>query len=359
MIKILHFISDENIGGAGKLLYNQLIARDTSSFEYVVTAPRESALLPLYSSLGIRCAPSNADFNSLGSIKIFKNLIKAEAPDIVHTHSCFPARISAKLLGVKTVNTKHCADENEHFGLSKKVKTKIFDTLFTDMTVATAEYVVKKLKQSGIKSKKITLILNGSHPTRAQTDEEKEKTRQKYGLCADDFIVGMIARLEEEKGQKILIKAAKICKDKAPSIKFLIAGSGSKFMEYIALSENLKNLRFLGFISDITDIVNILDVNCCCSYISETSSLSLSEGMSVGAIPVVSNCGGNAFMAKDCGIVVPKKSPEKLAVALIELSRSPNEVSRLKKNAQARYNALFTAKKMAGKTENLYFSLLK
>ena len=359
MIKILHFISDKNIGGAGKLLFNQLSVCDRSVFEYVAVIPEGSLLFALYTGLGIRCISVKADFNDLRSVNAFKKLIKKEKPHIVHTHSCFPARISAKLSGVKTVNTKHCADENEWFGIIKRVKTRIFDALFTDMTVATAEYVVKKLKESGIKSRKIELILNGSLPVKAQTDQKKDETRKKYSLCSEDFVVGMIARLEEEKGHKIMIEAAKICQIKAPKIKFIIAGGGSMLMEYIAISKNLNNLQFIGFISDIDDIINILDVNCCCSYISETSSLSLSESMSAGVIPVVSNCGGNAFMAKDCGAVVPKKSPKALADTLISLSDSPHEASRLKKNAIKRYSAYFTAEEMTERLENLYFSLLK
>ncbi len=359
MVKILHFISDENIGGAGRLLFNQLSASNRSIFEYVVVMPDGSALFPLYTGLGVRCIPIKKGFNSIGAIKTFKKLIKQEKPEIVHTHSSFPVRIAAKLLGIKTVNTKHCADEEEKFGLLSKAKTRIFDALFTDMTVATAEYVVKKLEESGIKSKKIALILNGSLPVRQRSDEEKLATRQKYGLKNGDFTVGMIARLEGGKGQEILIEAAKICQEEAPKIKFLIAGSGSKFMEYIALSKNLDNLQFIGFISDITDIMNILNVNCCCSYISETSSLSLSEGMSVGVVPVVSDCGGNSFMAKGCGIVVPKKSPEALAKALIKLSNSPKKISELKKSAIKRFNTHFSAEETVRKLENLYISLLK
>ena len=359
MIKVLHFISDENIGGAGKLLFNHLSARDRSLFEYAVVLPRESALFSLYTGLGVRCISVKTDFNSIKSTRLFKKIIKSERPHIVHTHSCFTARIAAKLCRTKTVNTKHCADENENFSIFKRIKTKVFDALFTDVTIATAKYVTEKLQRSGIKSKKIALILNGSLPLRQQTDSEKAETREKYGLKKDDFIIGMLARLEEGKGQEILIKTAEICQSKAPRIKFLIAGSGSKFMEYIALSKNLDNLQFIGFINEISDILNILDVNCCCSYVSETSSLSLSEGMSIGVPPVVSDCGGNAFMARDCGVVVPKRSPDALAEALIRLSLSPDEMSDLKKKSVKRYNAHFTAEEMTEKTEDLYISLLK
>lgn len=359
MIKVLHFISDKNIGGAGKLLFNQLSAGNQSLFEYVTVIPEGSALFPLYTGLGTRCISVKTNFNSLRSIKAFREIIKNEKPHIVHTHSCFPARIAAKLCHTKTVNTKHCADEEEKFSILTKAKTRIFDTLFTDITIATAEYVIKKLEESGIKNKKITLILNGSLPIRQQTDEKKAETLKKYGLKSDDFIVGMMARLEEGKGQEILIKAAEICQYKAPKVKFLIAGSGSMLMEYIALSKNLENLQFIGFISEISDILNILNVNCCCSYVSETSSLSLSEGMSVGVIPIVSDCGGNSFMAKECGIVIPKKSPEALANALIDLSCSPTKISELKERTIKRYHTHFTAEEMTEKTENLYISLLK
>jgi glycosyltransferase involved in cell wall biosynthesis len=192
---------------------------------------------------------------------------------------------------------------------------------------------------------------------RKLTKAERSEARKRLGYSDEDFLVGIIGRLEHGKGQEIFIEAARLCPSRR--IKFLVVGSGSMERELTVRAEGLGNLRFLGHLSDVTEIMNLLDVNVNCSYISETSSLALSEGMSVGAIPVVSECGGNSFMARDCGVTVPKKDAQKLADVLVALSTSPATLAKLKARSEERFARLFTAKRMTEEVEALYLEMAK
>ena len=353
-MKILHIISDKNIGGAGRLLLNLLHEADISVFDISVILPRGSMLTRLIEELGEKAVEVDA-FN----LKTLYREIKKQAPDIVHTHAAGGARVAAKLCGsIATVNTKHCANDSyKRKSLLKKAVIRCFDKLFTDFTIATAHYAREALMRDGIQPNKIKVIINGSLPLKELSTDEKAKARKKLGYTEEDFLVGIVGRLEHGKGQEIFIRAAEICQKTAPQIKFLIVGSGSMEKELKSLASELENIKFLGFLPDVTEIMNILEANVNCSYLSETSSLSLSEGMSVGAIPIVSDCGGNAFMASDCGLVFPKKDAPKLADALISLSKSPSTVSSLKAKAIQKFAQNFTATKMAKETEGLYFKL--
>lgn len=363
MIKVLHVISDKNIGGAGRLLLNLLKEADREKFDISVALPNGSLLIPRIEMLRIkvfklRGGTSSSEFSA---IREMCQIIKKEKPHIVHTHSALFARIAAHACGVPVkLNTKHCSLEvSGNIGFTKKAATKIFDALFADHTIATAEYAKKRLVAEGIAPSKISVIINGSLPIKELTEGEKSAIRAQLGYTDSDFIAGMVARLERGKGQEIFIQAARLCQKDHPKIKFLIVGNGSLEDELKSSAHGLDNVKFLGFLPDVTEIMNILDANVNCSYISETSSLSLSEGMSVGAIPIVSDCGGNAFMAKDCGFVIPKKDSRALCEKLICLSSDPNQREKLKKASRERFFAQFTSKRMAKETENLYFELLK
>lgn len=355
MIKILHVISDKNIGGAGKLLLNLLAKSDRKKFDTSVILPCGSLLTPRIKELNFQATETELSF-----CKLYR-LIKIQKPDIVHAHSAATARMAAKFCGVPAIlNTKHCAEEIiNNIPLYKRASVHAFDALFTDCTIATAEYVKGRLIAEGIPSQKISVIINGSLPLRELTITEKSQSRAKLGYGDDDFIVGMVARLEHGKGHEYFIEAAKFCKENNPEIKFLIVGDGCEMQKLKAAAQGLDNVKFLGFVDNVSEIMNILDANVNCSYISETSSLSLSEGMSVGAVPIVSNCGGNSFMAKDCGIVFPKKNHRALAEALIFLSKNPKKKKNLSDKAKQRFHSVFTAKKMARETESLYLRLLK
>ena len=354
MVKILHVISDKNIGGAGRLLLNLLKEADRGLFDFSVILPHGSLLKPEIQSLGVKVIESD-----LGFFELYR-IIGNENPQIVHTHAAATARIAAKLRGAVTVNTRHCAsEESGKIPAYKKAATRLFDALFTNATVATAHYVKAVLIGEGIPKNKITVVINGSRPIAEFPEQKKLEIRHRLGYSKDDFLAGMIARLEEGKGQETFIEAARICQKSAPQIKFLIAGNGSAEPQLKAQAQALDNLKFLGFLPDVTEIMNVIDANVNCSYISETSSLSLSEGMSVGAIPVVSDCGGNRFMADDCGVIFPKKDAKALAEALINLSRALPEKSSLLAASKQKFSNLLTAQRMAKETENLYLGLLK
>ena len=102
--------------------------------------------------------------------------------------------------------------------------------------------------------------------------------------------------------------------------------------------------------------MNAVDVNVNCSVGTETSSLALSEGMSVGRAAVVSDYGGNAAMVEQgvSGIVVPRADPAALAEALLSLERDRAKLCAMGQAAQARYKEKFTPARMTRELEDFY-----
>ena len=62
-------------------------------------------------------------------------------------------------------------------------------------------------------------------------EEQNLRKRQELGLEADDFVIIMIAELNENKNQIQLIKALEILKNKHKNIKALCVGEGNKLNE--------------------------------------------------------------------------------------------------------------------------------
>jgi len=107
--KILHVISDTNIGGAGKVLLVFLANFNRDEFDVSVVLPRGSLLLPEIQNLGIRTIEFDgiADKSlALGAIRGLKNLYREENPDIIHSHASLSARIAAKRLKIRVVHTR-------------------------------------------------------------------------------------------------------------------------------------------------------------------------------------------------------------------------------------------------------------
>ena len=89
MIRVLNIISDTNIGGAGRVLLNYLRYTDRGRFETLVALPRGSLLGPVLEEAGGRVLEvdgiADRSFDR-GDIKLLRELIRRERPDLVHTH---------------------------------------------------------------------------------------------------------------------------------------------------------------------------------------------------------------------------------------------------------------------------------
>jgi glycosyltransferase involved in cell wall biosynthesis len=102
--------------------------------------------------------------------------------------------------------------------------------------------------------------------------------------------------------------------------------------------------------------MNIVDIGINCSTGTETSSLALSEGMSLGVVSVVSDYGGNPYMIEHGvnGLVCPQGDSAKMA-GFIELLMDDKELyAQMSRNARARFERELNALSMTRKTNQLY-----
>ena len=369
-IKILQILSDTNIGGAGRLLYNLAESIDNDEFEFIYVFPRGSELCKLFSEQNHKnkiYTISNGrdrsfDFRAATEIK---RIIKATQPHIIHTHSSLFARIGACLAGFdkkRVVYTKHCV-----FDLPVITKYKVFrclyrrlDNLLADHIIAVAESAKDELCAYGVDDNKIKVIINGVKPLRESSAEEKEELREKLGINKKTLIVGMSARLESYKGHKTLIKAAALLKEKGiDDISFLILGDGSYAEELKNYTEALNvsdRIFFLGFMENVAEYVNIFDINVNCSTGTETSSLAISEGLSLGKPAIVSDFGGNPNMVKnyETGFVIKQNDAHVLADKILYLKSNPDTLKYMSNNARLDFKERFSADIMARKYECFY-----
>ena len=102
MTKVLHILTDSNIGGAGRYLINYLKHCDRSRVDLRVVLPRGSLLkaevlaldTPVIEVDGI----AEKSF-SLRAVKELKQVISRENPDIIHTHGSLSGRIAGRQCG--------------------------------------------------------------------------------------------------------------------------------------------------------------------------------------------------------------------------------------------------------------------
>lgn len=369
MIKLIHVLSDTNIGGAGTLLLNYLANADREAFAITVVLPRDSALKPRVEALGVEVVETEhgRDRSYEGAAtKEFRRIFRARKPDIVHTHSSFSAKLAAWQCGVGVrVYTRHSVFPPPRKLTTfpgKQVSGLVNNTLSTHI-IAVAQAAADNLTDTGVDGRKIRVIVNGVEPMAAPSEARRRELRAACGFGEEHFVVGMSARLEAVKGHRYLLDAAaKLCADE-PELRYLIIGTGACEAELKAQAEALgiaDRVCFAGFVTNVADYVGAMDLVVNCSYGTEATSLALAEAMSLSRPIVATTYGGNAYMVEDGvnGYLVPTHDAEALADAILRVKRGENYAA-LCAGARARYDERFTAAAMTRQMEALYRGALR
>ncbi len=358
MIKITHILTDSNIGGAGILLCNLLQEIDKSRFSSTVLLPKRAELSSRLGRLGIQyeeidikpdCSLSVGDFFG------FFGRFKKDAPDILHTHGSFSARMAGKCAKVPVcMLTRHC-------DTPQKMPSFIYNAS-SDFTVATSLSLYENLLSYGVPKDKIRLIKNGSAEQKKISEERKKELKRELSIPKSAFVVGCVGRLEEIKGQRILLESAKEILKEEKDFFFLFVGNGSKEDELRQKAGSLgieNRVLFCGYRENTDELLNLFDIFVNCSLGSETSSLAISEAMSLSLPIVASDISGNADMIKNnsSGLLFEVGNPRALRDALLSLFHDEKRRLSLGEGAKARYKNEFTLSSMAKKYEDLYLSL--
>jgi len=142
-----------------------------------------------------------------------------------------------------------------------------------------------------------TLYYGVTEPGRLLTEEERQALKTAKGFAGNDFVAGLFGRLEDGKGQHLLIKALAIAKNKNEKIRALIVGhemTPGYRDTLIALAKSLDvldNIVFNDFVDNPQELMQICDCVCLTTY-EETFGLVLPEAMRAGIAVIGSDKGG-------------------------------------------------------------------
>ncbi len=369
-MKIIEAISDMNIGGAGILLLSRLEVSKKEADETIVLIPNGSLLKRRLDDLGIASIEIEGCYDSsfdMRAIPKFIKVIRMTAPDIINCHGCLSCRMAAFICKVPVrIYTRHCTYPIkwwQKIGVLRSLCGALQCTLSTNF-IAVAYAAREDLISTGVPIDRINVIVNGAKGVDRYAPSERERIRKALGIPLDARVIGIFARLEKCKGHSDLLAAAEILLKKNKSYRFLIVGGGS-------LESDLKNeakargiekyVIFTGFVKKVTPYFNVTDINVNCSIGTETSSLALSEGMSLGIPAVASNYGGNRYMIRDGvnGFTYEAGNYVALSKRIFLLSYGKTLYRNMSQNAYERYRSELNAETMSKNTYALYSDLYR
>ncbi len=141
---------------------------------------------------------------------------------------------------------------------------------------------------------------------------------------AAPLVVGTVAVLRPEKGLSLLLQAFASVRERVPSMRLLIVGSGPMLAELTAQSRQLgidAACEFHPAAGNVADLLRTMDIFVLPS-LSEAFSNALLEAMACGCCPIGSNVGGTPELIADGerGLLFEPGNAEDLAAKLARLA---------------------------------------
>jgi glycosyltransferase involved in cell wall biosynthesis len=355
-LKILH-IDPERYWGGGEAQVLGLLAYlvERGHHNDLLTHPH-SRLFQQSQALGVRTFPlvvrNDLDLRPVPRVR---RLIRVEHYDIIHFHTKRAHAFSLWLSrGLPT--PKHVVTRRMDYPEASNWYTRHLYNQKVDGVVAISRKIVELLVQAGVEPEKIRLIYSGIDLRRF------ESAASDCGVQNEEIVVGMAAVLEERKGHRFLLEAARRLKAQGCRIQYYLAGEGSlrKSLEEMANKLGLKeNVRFLGFVADMPAFLSKVDIFVLPSLF-EGLGVSALEAMAAGKAVIASRVGGLAELVIDAvtGLLVGPGDVEGLANAILKLAGDRALIGKMGRKGRERVKDNFTMEQMARQNEDYYYDLL-
>jgi len=192
-----------------------------------------------------------------------------------------------------------------------------------DHLIAVSRAIVRKIEGEGRVGAPISLVYNGVDLQRYEEPQVCCTLHGEYPIPVDAPIVGVVARLEPEKGHPTLLEAWPAVLGAVPNAHLLIVGEGTERDSLEAQAASLgigESVIFTGRRDDVPAVTAALDVAVLPSY-REAQGLSILEAMALSRPVVASAVGGIPEMIEHgrTGLLVPPRNPKVLADSIVRL----------------------------------------
>ncbi len=326
-IRVVEVLATGTNGGAQEHLYSLVTRIDASRYDVsVVSLSAGSAVRKLQrAGVAVLVIDELDDAIAVGALAAHLAEVRA---DVVHAHMYRAETVAARTviaLGeagqrrpylVATAHSSRIRSEADRATLLEL--TPRFDRL-----IAVSRAIEAKLVHEGRDIVPISLIHNGVDLQRYDHQEPCCTLPEEYGMEPGSKIVGVVARLEPEKGHPTLLEAWPAVLGAVPDAYLLIVGEGSRRDALEAQARELRiahRIVFTGRRDDVPAVTAALDVAVLPSY-REAQGLTILEAMALSRPVVASNVGGVPEMIEDgvTGLLVPPHDPAALTTAIVRL----------------------------------------
>ncbi|MFL5777849.1 MAG: glycosyltransferase family 4 protein [Chloroflexota bacterium] len=326
-VRVVEILATGSNGGAQEHVFSLVTRLDRDRYDVSVVSLSPGSTVRKLQRAGIPVMVIDEPDDGIAVGALATHLADVR-PDVIHNHM-YRAEIigtrAAIALGqvghrrpyvVSTVHSSRVRSAEDRQDLREL-------TPQMDRLVAVSRAIERKLRDEGRTTVPISLVYNGVDLRGYETQGPCCTLEQEYGIEPGSKLVGVVARLEPEKGHPTLLEAWPAVLRLVPDAYLLVVGEGSRRE---ALEEKARQLGierrvvFTGRRDNVPAVTAALDVAMLPSY-REAQGLSVLEAMALSRPVVASDVGGIPEMIESgvSGLLVPPHDAAGLARAIVRL----------------------------------------
>ncbi|MEP7014142.1 MAG: glycosyltransferase family 4 protein [Verrucomicrobiota bacterium] len=199
--------------------------------------------------------------------------------------------------------------------------------------VADAAVIRRQLvDHHGIDANRIEVIGSAVDLHRFNPSRDRMKFRREMGIAADTPLIANVGMIRPDKGQLVLVEAARLVLEERPDVRFVIVGQGTgsfKLGEKVRNAINRARLAgkifMVGYRWDTPDIYAACDMVAIASLHTEASPIVLREAFASGRTVVATKVGDipEIIENRQNGLSVEPGDAQALADAILEFVTEP------------------------------------
>jgi glycosyltransferase involved in cell wall biosynthesis len=301
-MRILEICFSHSLGGLELYMADISLHLVKNGFDVWTIVPDNSELQKRLQQNGLNSYPMSPKFPYLDIFlaKKISRIIKDNKIDVIHAHKS--TDLSSLIIAKKFAKRSKIIF-TQQMESSRKKKDIFHNWVYKNLDglIAITEIIKNQVALNTLLPlNRLFHLYYGINLEKFRPNlNQREIIRKKYKILSKEVVVGIVGRLEEGKGQQILIRAVNQLKNLIPQLKVLIIGSETinkiGFLDYLKnLVKTLKlsdRIIFTGFEENVHTITAALDIVVLASR-KETFGLSLIECMAQNIAPIGTDAGG-------------------------------------------------------------------
>jgi glycosyltransferase involved in cell wall biosynthesis len=360
--RIVQLLATGGIGGAQGSVTDLAAALDPSRFAVEAVFLTDGPAVGGMRGRGIPTTVLNEPDDRI-AVRMLAEHLRERETDLLHAHmyraellGARAARLAGTPAVIGTVHSSRIRSEADVTALA--AVTPLMDHL-----VAPSAFIADKIRREGRGATPISIIPSGVDVERfAPSTVARVETRRSLGIPAEAFLVGVVARLEAEKGHRHLLAAWPAIAEALPDAWLLIGGTGSLADALRSQAAGLSAAERVIFSwppDDVPAMTAALDLAVLPS-LREAQGVALLEAMASGTPVVASAVGGIPETVRDGidGLLVSPADPDALAASVIRLAHDRTLRARLADAGRRRVEETFRLDASVSRMETIYVDAL-